>query len=245
MISTPDAYANGLTAGVVDPLRYNSDNSDPEEAPGILRSYMPEGVKVLDVGCSTGSVTSTMNEGKGNQVFGVEPDDARATVARSRGYDVQTGYLSQDYVRDHGPFDVIVFADVLEHVADPSALLSLALSALKNGGLLLVSVPNVAHWTLRVDLLKGRFIYMPYGIRDATHLRWFTRETLENLLRAHGLVIEEFRNSCGLWMQEYEFRRPWKWLGPSRRKNTIRRLVRRYPLLFGCQHVVKARYAAL
>jgi methionine biosynthesis protein MetW len=242
---SPDKNSAGLLGDAPDPLRYSSTNDHPAEAPGILREFMPSGVRVLDVGCGTGSVTAIVNAGKGNEVVGLEPDEVRAAAARARGLDVETGILDADFLQRRGRFDVIMFADVLEHVADPASLLRLALSGLTEKGVLLISVPNVAHWSLRLDLLRGRFIYTDYGIRDSTHLRWFTRGTLEALLRSQGLVIERFQNSSGTWMSEYNTRRPWKWVAPDRREQLVRSCTRRWPLLFGCQHVVKCRPAAV
>ena len=132
-----------MIAADVDPLRYDGHSDDPREVAGILRSFMPESVRVLDVGCGTGSVTTIVNRGKNNCVYGIEPDADRARVARSRGIDVFEGYLTNEYLEGREKFNVMVFADVLEHVAEPAALLRIVTRGLTRDGLLLVSVPNV------------------------------------------------------------------------------------------------------
>ena len=171
----PDASARSLVAAPVEALRYDWDfDETPHEVPAIMREWMPEGVRVLDVGCATGALTSVVNRGKGNQVLGVEPDASRARAANAHDIEVVCGVLDDELCRSRGPFDVIVLADVLEHVPAPADLLDLAHEALRPAGLILVSVPNVAHWTVRAKLLLGRFDYAPSGIMDATHLRWFT-----------------------------------------------------------------------
>lgn len=237
---SPDRHALGILHKNVDPLRYDRLTEDPDEVAGILRSYMPSGAHVLDVGCGTGSVTLIVNRGKNNKLFGIEPDQARAALARSRGIDVFCGQLTEEYLSKHDKFDVILLADVLEHVAEPSALLRLAASGLRPGGLALISVPNVVHWTVRLDIMCGRFEYTEVGIRDATHLRWFTAKTIRELVRREGFDILAIRQTAGADLPEYRSRRPWKWLPHKYRRTMVRNLTRTMPLLFGCQHVLKA-----
>jgi methionine biosynthesis protein MetW len=133
----------------VDPCRYDGDYStDAFEVAGILRSFLPSGVRVLDVGCGTGSMTNIVNYGKDNIVSGIEPDETRAAIARSRGIEVFCGALTEEYCQiQQQNFDVIILADVLEHVADPALLLDFAARLLNPGGIVLISVPNVAHWS--------------------------------------------------------------------------------------------------
>ncbi|HEV2061093.1 MAG TPA: methyltransferase domain-containing protein, partial [Solirubrobacteraceae bacterium] len=82
-----------------------------------------------------------------------------------------------------GSFDLVVLADVLEHLADPAAGVRRAATWCRpGGGAVLVSVPNVAHWQARLTLLRGRWPQEDSGTFDASHLRWFTRDTLAALL---------------------------------------------------------------
>ncbi len=241
-MKSPDAHGAGF-APVLDPLRYSGLSDDPWEAPALLRDLMPSGARVLDVGCGCGPSTIVANYGKGNDVSALEPDPDRCAAARARGIDVTQGYLTAQYLAEHGSFDVIMFADVLEHVADPAALLNLALTALRPGGCLLISVPNVAHWTVRLGLFFGNFDYASSGIRDATHLRWFTRKTLKQLLASVGLEVIAARSSSGLYTPDYDIF-PWNRLPWKLRYKLVHAGTRFLPLLFGCQHVVKARRAS-
>jgi len=86
-----------------------------------------------------------------------------------------------------------VLADVLEHLPDPPAALRRAIGWARLGGAILVSVPNVAHWQARLTLLRGRWPQEESGTFDATHLRWFTRESLAALLAGAGLRDVELR----------------------------------------------------
>jgi methionine biosynthesis protein MetW len=237
----PDGRAIGLVDELPDALRYDWASEDPEEVAGVLRAMMPAGVRVLDIGCGTGAVTAIVNRDKRNEVCGIEPDPARATHARTHGIEVYDGELDETFRNRHAPFDVVVLADVLEHVAAPAQLLDRAAGILKPGGLVLLSVPNVAHWTVRLSLLCGRFDYTETGIFDATHLRWFTRKTIVALCRNCGLDVLSVRQTAGDDLPEYRTVFPWKFLPGRARRRAVRWLARRLPRLFGCQHIVSAR----
>lgn len=243
--ATPDGSAAGLGPQVVG-LRYDWDPTlgpgDVGEVPQIVRNWIPEGAKVLDVGCATGAHTLKFTVGKQCRVLGVEPDADRATVARSRGLDVVTGFLSRDLLEARGPFDVIIFGDVLEHVSTPASLLELAKSGLAPGGVILASVPNVAHWTVRVNLLFGRFDYKPSGIMDATHLRWFTHKSIRALFEYSGMTVLELSPAAGTWMGVYRARH-FRIIPGNQRDRLVRWLARSWPRLFGCQLVVRATLA--
>jgi 2-polyprenyl-3-methyl-5-hydroxy-6-metoxy-1,4-benzoquinol methylase len=192
------------------------------------------------VGCGAGSLTAIANEGKGNDVLCVEPDPVRASAAAARGLAVIQGDLDEPLIDAHGPFDVIVLSDVLEHLASPEPMLKLVRRGLADGGFLLLSVPNVAHWTIRLGLLAGRFEYEATGLCDATHLRWFTERSLVALLQRNGFDVEVVKHTAGTILSAYDaglFR-----LVPRRtRDRTIRALTIAFPRLFGCQHVVVAK----
>lgn len=237
---SPDANADGITAAQIDPLRYDGHTDDPSEVAGLLRSLMPERVRVLDVGCGTGSVNLIVNRGKQNTITGIEPDDSRASVARSRGLSVHTGFLTENLLNELGQFDVVMASDVLEHVPAPSQLLALMVKATKPGGHILVSVPNVAHWSVRLSLALGKFDYEPDGIMDATHLRWFTEKTARRLVEGTGCRIEVLRQTAGASLGVYH-RRPLSWVPTRARASAVRSFTRLSPRLFGVQHVIKAQ----
>lgn len=87
-------------------------------------------------------------------------------------------------------YDVVVAADLLEHLTEPQQMLRRIREALPPGGLLLISVPNVAHLSVRLTLLFGSFTYAERGILDRTHRIFFTRNSLRELLRQEGFRIE-------------------------------------------------------
>lgn len=143
--------------------------------------------RVLEVGCSVGHVTEHL-VARGNRVVGVEIDPEAAALAqrfaeRVHRVDLDVTPLSSV---EHARFDVVLLGDVLEHLRDPVAVLSDLVSLLEPPGRLVVSVPNVAHIDVRLHLLEGRWEYQAEGLLDRTHLRWFTRRGLRELLDAVG-----------------------------------------------------------
>jgi methionine biosynthesis protein MetW len=228
-LPSPDAATTGLLEGEVSALRYDRVNVEPHEVPGLMRGLMPSGVRVLDIGCGTGSVTTLVNDGKGNRVTGLEPDVDRANFCRANGLDVHCQLADEAFFAEHGKYDVIMMADVLEHTVNPAALLQLVRSGLKKDGTIIASVPNVAHWIVRLRLLLGRFDYTETGIMDATHLRWFTRRSFVALFERCGLEVIEIRAAAGTWLYPR--------FVPNALIVGLNRLM---PTLFASQFVVKA-----
>ena len=226
--------------GELDPSRYDVLIDAPQEVARMLADLVPVGSRVLDIGCGTGSVSHMIADTRNAKIIGIEPNSHRAAVARARGLEVYEEPFTPVIVERLEPFDVILFADVLEHIADPGSFLQLAHRALLPGGRVVASVPNVAHWSVRLDLLCGRFEYQPTGIRDATHLRWFTADTVRSLFETNGLRVISLQHTAGVALPDYENRSPWRWMPCDRRAAIVRALARRLPLLFGCQHIIHA-----
>lgn len=150
------------------------------------------GRRLLDVGCARGHLAAALAS-TGWNVTGIETDSADARAARSHGLHVIELSADEAFAELSETFDVIVFADVLEHMSDPLSVLKNALEVLAPGGRIIVSVPNVAHLTIRAQLLLGRFNYADRGIMDRTHLRFFTRRTLIELIEGAGLAMDRMR----------------------------------------------------
>lgn len=160
----------------VDPAATNNPHSYALQMTGT-------GNRVLEVGCAVGHVTEQL-VAAGNSVVGVEIDPAAAQAAREFADRVHVIDLDITPVSDveHEQFDVIIFGDVLEHLRHPGRTLADALSLLAGGGRVIISVPNVAHIDVRLMLLEGRWTYQTTGLMDDTHLRWFTKTSLRELL---------------------------------------------------------------
>jgi O-antigen biosynthesis protein len=138
-------------------------------------------LEILEVGCSAGYFGAALKD-VGHKVWGVEPDHEAAEVASTHLDGVFEGFI-QDFFKINADrkFDVISFGDVLEHIPYPEEILLLCRLHLNNDGVIVASVPNVAHLAIRTMLLEGRWDYAELGILDRTHLRFFTRSSLIKL----------------------------------------------------------------
>lgn len=222
-----------------DPLRYDGHRYDPHDTVGILVDWIPSECRVLDVGCGTGSLSRWIVEKRRVELVGLEPSPTRALEARRRGIDARELRFDRAGPTELGLFDLVLFSDVLEHLVDPSSALLRARNLLRPGGMVLASVPNVAHWTVRWNLLCGRFDSTSLGIMDRTHLRWYTAKTARELFESSGYRVLAMRGAPGTWMPEYR-RLPWKAIPKPLRKTIIRSLAKHWPTVFACQHVIRA-----
>jgi len=169
---------------------------------GLLRLWGGRsGRDVLDVACGFATTSQQMQRG-GNRVVGIDSSSEAVVVARQRIQQVIHADLTDiDQVRDalNGRrFDTIIFADVLEHLPWPGAVLRSYLEFLQSDGTFLISLPNIGLWSARLAHLVGRFDYQETGILDHTHLRFFTRRAALQLLDAAGLEVERQTYNPGL-----------------------------------------------
>jgi SAM-dependent methyltransferase len=138
------------------------------------------------------------------------------------------------------PFDLILAADVLEHVRDPKTVLADLHHVLDPAGRLLVSVPNFGHWYPRLRVLSGSFDYDRRGILDAGHLRFFTRRSFDRLIDISGLDIVR-RGVVGLPIEALE-RGSGRPSGVGRLVAAVdRKAADQWPTLFGYQFLYELR----
>ncbi len=167
-----------------------------------------EGARVLELGPATGYMSRAFRE-RDCSVVGIEIDPGMAERAeefceRVVVGDLDTLDLSAELGEDR--FDAIVAADVLEHLKDPLAALQSLRPFLKDDGTFVLSIPNVAHGSVRLALLTGHFDYRDIGLLDSTHLRFFTRDSLLDLLDEAELgVIDMHRHELAIDASEVPF----------------------------------------
>lgn len=147
--------------------------------------------RVLDVGCGEGATGGSLRAAGADVVSGIELDPAAAARAAESYDEVRVGRVEDELGAVAGPFDTILLYDVLEHLPEPWTVLRRLHDVAAGGARLHVSVPNARHWTLLRDVaLRGSFGYGDAGHRDRTHLRWFTRRDLVDLLEETGWSVE-------------------------------------------------------
>jgi len=147
-------------------------------------------LRILDVGTSDGYI-GAMLQGRGHYVVGIERHGETAEKARQHYDSFHVGDIEQFEFPYREEFDYILFADILEHLRDPTTVLRRSLPSLRESGKIIVSVPNIANFVIRLCLLFGRFDYMDRGILDTTHLRFFTLTSLKKMmLEASCRIIE-------------------------------------------------------
>lgn len=164
--------------------RYNKFAEDPFAAHKKIVEFVGKNKKVLDVGCATGEIAKKLSE-NGCEVYGIELNSESANHAKKYCKKVIVMDIDSNTIENlpfsEKYFDVIVFADILEHLKKPSKTLKIFRRYLKNEGSVVASVPNIANWTIRLKLLRGNFDYEKTGLLDETHLRFFTRKTAKLL----------------------------------------------------------------
>jgi O-antigen biosynthesis protein len=149
--------------------------------------------RVLDIGCADGYIGEYLRETyRTEYLAGIELDAGSARQARECYDMVVEGDAEDGDVWGKLPreFDAVIAADVLEHLRRPEKVLEKIGHQLAAQGSLIVSLPNVAYWEVRRDLFfRGRWEYTDWGILDRTHLRFYTRQSAERMLRDAGYRI--------------------------------------------------------
>lgn len=149
--------------------------------------------RVLEVGCGRGATLAWLKQtGRCKHTTGIELFSHAAEAARAVVDRVEAGDADKllGVVAREGAFDVVLCLDVLEHLQDPWAFVERIPPLLAEGGVLIVSLPNVRHWRVSADLLfRGRWRYADAGVLDRTHLRFFTRESARELVAEPRLKL--------------------------------------------------------
>jgi len=176
------------------PLVSNLSEADLDENSSLkkMSRLVGENKRLIDFGCATGYLAQLLKS-KGCQVTGVEVNSKAAEIAEQYCEQVivaDLDFVSLAEILPGQVFDVAVFGDILEHLRDPWKLLEETRQLLKPEGYVVASIPNIAHGAIRLALLQGRFEYMEVGILDNTHLRFFTRKTVEELFAHCGYFLD-------------------------------------------------------
>jgi SAM-dependent methyltransferase len=183
----PSADAYYPTAG----LTYQSKISDPYSSHSVILARVGEGKgrRLLDVGSAQGVLAQKFTE-RGFEVTCVEGSAELAALGKDKCHEMIVADLDKPLPQLNGQFDVIVYGDILEHLRNPMEVFRGFNRYLRPNGQVIVSVPNLAHAWIRLNLLFGRFEYADRGILDRTHLRFFTLRAFREFLGDAGLEWE-------------------------------------------------------
>lgn len=168
------------------------DNQLPTPQNSKLLSLVGSNKKVLEIGCAMGYQTQAMHKIQNCQVTGIEIDANAAENARPYCDELFIDNIETfdlELLLKDKKFDVITFADVLEHLYNPTNVLQKLRPLISEGGYIVASIPNVAHCSVIYEMAQGRFEYRNLGLLDDTHIRFFTRQTIYQTFEEAGYLI--------------------------------------------------------
>jgi 2-polyprenyl-3-methyl-5-hydroxy-6-metoxy-1,4-benzoquinol methylase len=177
------------------PLQLNLTEASLGENSSLKKMLRLVGVgkRVIEFGCATGYFAQLLSE-KQCKVTGIEVNQAAAEIAKQHCEDVRVAdldFISPTELLPEEKFDVAVFGDVLEHLRNPWKVLEETRQLLNSDGCVVASIPNIAHGSIRLALIQGRFDYAESGILDDTHLRFFTYKTVIELFERSGYFVDK------------------------------------------------------
>jgi 2-polyprenyl-3-methyl-5-hydroxy-6-metoxy-1,4-benzoquinol methylase len=181
-------------AGIPPPhaFKYTEFQADPGSTHSKIVSLVPPATRVLEFGCATGYMSDVLKNRLGCTVIGVEISPEAAALAEEHTERVIVGDAEKiDYAAELAgeEFDVVLFADVLEHLKEPGDVLRRIRPFVAENGVVISSIPNIAHGSVRLALLGGEFRYREWGLLDDAHLRFFTRSSIQDLFEETGYVV--------------------------------------------------------
>ncbi|MDF5709102.1 MAG: glycosyltransferase [Nostoc sp. S4] len=184
---------NGSTKDYYSDINLTEKSLDENHSLKKMLRFIGYNKNVVDFGCATGYFAQLLNN-RGCIVTGVEINSDAAKVAQQHCNKVivaDLDFVSITEILPNQYFDIAIFGDVLEHLRNPWKVLEETKHILKKNGYVVASIPNIAHGAIRLSLLQGKFEYTELGILDNTHLRFFTRKTIEDLFESSGYILNE------------------------------------------------------
>ncbi len=163
-----------------------------------IYNLVPDNKKVLDVGCNTGNLGYQLIKRKNCVVYGIDYSVNSIKKAKTKLTKAEVFELENYKVPfEKEKFDVIIFADVLEHIRYPERTIADFKKILKDDGIIIASIPNVANINIRWNLFWGNWNYKDWGILDKTHMRFFTKKTIKQLFNDQNYKIIKITSTPG------------------------------------------------
>jgi len=185
--------------------KFNYEHSKREEMSGFVPD---DAARILDVGCHTGGFGEYLKSKKEVEIWGVEPDKETSEKASTLLDKVINQPFDHDADIPNEYFDIVIFNDVLEHLTDPWSALILAQKKLRKNGQVIASLPNMLHIDNLVHILRDRdFQYEAWGIRDKTHLRFFTKNSANKMFADCGYEVSIVKGINEDWWRPSFIRR--------------------------------------
>jgi 2-polyprenyl-3-methyl-5-hydroxy-6-metoxy-1,4-benzoquinol methylase len=182
-------------AALGEPINRLTEHMDETYFRHIRRDIEPllprTAIRILDVGCGVGATAAWLKSRyPGSRTVGLEGNPSLREEL-SRNVDEAHIVDLDGTLPDVGAPDLVLFLDVLEHLARPEQVLAQLTAAMPPEGTVIVSLPNVAHLSVSLPLLlRARFTYRDAGILDRTHLRFFVRQSAVALLNGAGFTVQ-------------------------------------------------------
>ncbi|MCL9634731.1 glycosyltransferase [Bacillus zanthoxyli] len=181
--------------------------------PEIIELVPMEAKKILDIGCGAGAVGMELLNRQPCKLYGVELNSFIGSIANKHYERVDTidiEALDLPYTANF--FDIIILADILEHLKNPWKLIEKLSTYLKPSGSIICSIPNISHAEAIFPLLRGEWNYVDAGILDRTHLRFFTPKTAQSLFPSSLFHIQsqtynyvEVDNNVKIFLNEVSY----------------------------------------
>ena len=185
---------------------------NPNTVHGMILSQIKPGSRILECGCATGYMTKYMKEKLNCTVDIIDIDSesvekASVYASDAKCYDLDDSYWFIYFYNKRDKYDYILFADVLEHLRNPMDVLKDASRLLKDGGKIIISIPNICHNDILVRMFYDHFNYSSLGLLDNTHIHFWGGNDLSAFIEQVGMKLTNVQ-ALGIPTQHTEQRYP-------------------------------------
>lgn len=189
--------------------------TSPNTSFSKIFSLIPSNSKnILDIGCASGYLGKYIkSKYKSIPITGLDNNKEDIKIAKKNLDEALIFNLESDIFPERfkkNKFDVVILADILEHLINPEKLLQNLHQIITSNSTLIISIPNIVHQSTIINLINRKWEYTDTGILDKTHLKFFSRQSICQLLKQNGFVIEKIdfttkKESLSFWQKPFRF----------------------------------------